>query len=64
MMTPANPDEQPKVPQNPSPDHTLEELAGLTGLLNPDLIWLEAQALDNADEPAGNTGATPTPGTI
>lgn len=41
----------------PAEDHLLEDLAALTGVLNPERIWHEEQALDDRNE----AGEQPVP---
>ena len=39
-------------PETPADDHLLEELAALTGLFNPTIIWQQEELLDDMDEQA------------
>ncbi|MDB5236026.1 MAG: hypothetical protein JWR44_3019 [Hymenobacter sp.] len=53
----------PTVNRSPEPtddDYLLEDLAALTGVLNPERIWQEEEALDSLN-PAEEEPAPPTP---
>jgi hypothetical protein len=56
-------------PDSPLPPHStpatepsiLEEMAALTGLFNPEIIWKEEQLLDEMDEQEAQRAATAPP---
>jgi hypothetical protein len=59
-------DPTPHSPKSPTDDHLLEDLAAMTGLLNPERIWQEEQQLDDLHEVHAGQGhppAQPEPGT-
>lgn len=52
----------PILPPNPNPPAEpgiLEELAALTGLFNPEIIWKEEELLDDLDEQAARQATEP-----
>ena len=48
-------------PESPDDDHLLEDLAAMTGLLNPERIWQEEEQLDELNESPANEALTSTP---
>jgi hypothetical protein len=53
-MDPAN-----RPPAPPADDHLLEDLAAITGLLNPERIWQQEQQLDDLSEGRADEGPLP-----
>lgn len=59
-------DSNPRPPESPADDQLLEDLAALSGLLNPERIWQQEQQLDDLNEAQareGETSAHPKPST-
>lgn len=57
-----DPTDLPRRPlEPPADDHLLEDLAAVTGLLNPERIWQEEQQLDDLDEAQDEQGLPPDP---
>jgi len=56
-MTPDSP--LPPQPTPPAAPSLLEEMAALTGLLNPEIIWQEEALLDTLDEQDAQRAAAP-----
>jgi hypothetical protein len=44
-------------PEQPAKPSLLEEMAALTGLFNPEVIWHEEEVLDKLDEQAAQEAA-------
>ena len=59
LMEPADLPHRP--PEPPADDHLLEDLAAVTGLLNPERIWQEELQLDDLDEARAKQEQTPAP---
>ena len=57
--------DSPLPPQStpPAEPSLLEEMAALTGLFNPEIIWKEEAMLDTLDEQEAQRAAAPTPPT-
>jgi hypothetical protein len=45
----------------PTEPSILEEMAALTGLFNPEIIWREEELLDDMDEQEAQRAAAPAP---
>lgn len=51
----------PPTPTPPTEPSTLEEMAALTGLFNPEIIWKKEELLDDMEEQAAQGAAGPAP---